>query len=521
MKRASFVIVALTLAGTLAWIFAQAVATPRPLASLCPPGPLLYLEGKDFQALLKDWNNSQEKRLWLESDNYEVFSRSNLYLKLQNAQTEFAAAAGIPPNMALLDGVAGSESALAFYDIGDLQFLFITRMPAAKLAESALWKVRGNYQPRKSAGLDYYVRIDRATKRVAAFAAVQDYLLLATREEALAGALALLSGQSSPNVTQEPWYSKSVEAAKQAGELRLVLNMPRLLQSPYMRSYWIQRNASELKQFSAAISDVRRTGNHFDENRILFRSDDQPVTWNESGVAQLAALVPPNTGFYRAWASPTPTQALDLLRARIFDPRAEASSNTKTAPDAGSIDATVGSESDLEIRIDEAPIDEKPAGNLPDEIRKLIDTQKLDGLLQVASTRVLSDGTFVGIDSAVVVLGSSNWSSTAVNNVATSGKILVAATRPELLELILARTSQQPSGPGARYAARFNHAAELPNFIRMTRLIDSPLKADGPTFFSGNIASLGRTLGRLDSANITVHDTGAVVTQQLTYRWKP
>jgi hypothetical protein len=55
----------------------------------------------------------------------------------------------------------------------------------------------------------------------------------------------------------------------------------------------------------------------------------------------------------------------------------------------------------------------------------------------------------------------------------------------------------------------------------MTRLIDNPLKADGPAFFSGNIASLGRTLGRLDSAAIAVHDTGSVVSQELSYRWKP
>lgn len=520
MKRFAFISAILALAGTLAWVFAQAVATPRPLASLCPPGPLLYLEGRDFQALLKDWNSSQEKRLWLASDNYQVFSRSNLYLKLQNAQNEFAAAAGIPPNMALMDGVAGSESALAFYDIGELQFLYITRMPTAKFAESALWKVRGNYQPRKSAGLDYYVRIDRASKRVAAFAAVQDYLLLATREDALAGALALLSGQNSQNVTQEPWYSKSVQSAKQPGELRLVLNMPRLLESPYMRSYWIQRNATELRQFSGAISDVRRTGTQLDENRILLRSDDQPVTWTESGVAQLVALASPNAGFYQAWASPTSAQALDLLRTKIFDPHAVALPNTKTAPDAGSMDTIVGSESDLETRIDEPPIDRQSASSLPDELRRLLESQKLDGLMQVASTRVLPNGTFVGIDWAVVVLGSSDWT-TATGTFTTKGKILVAANRPELVPPILARLSTPASGPGARYVARFRHAAELPNFIRMTRLIDSPLKAEGPSFFSGNIASLGRTLGRLDSAAIAVHDTGSIVSQDLTYRWKP
>lgn len=60
----------------------------------------------------------------------------------------------------------------------------------------------------------------------------------------------------------------------------------------------------------------------------------------------------------------------------------------------------------------------------------------------------------------------------------------------------------------------------MPNFIRMTRLIDSPLKAEGPSFFSGNIANLGSTLGRLDSAAIAVHDTGSIVSQDLTYRWE-
>ena len=54
----------------------------------------------------------------------------------------------------------------------------------------------------------------------------------------------------------------------------------------------------------------------------------------------------------------------------------------------------------------------------------------------------------------------------------------------------------------------------------MTRLIDSPLKAEGPSFFSGNIANLGSTLGRLDSAAIAVHDTGSIVSQDLTYRWE-
>ncbi len=198
------------------------------------------------------------------------------------------------------------------------------------------------------------------------------------------------------------------------------------------------------------------------------------------------------------------------------------------------MDATVGSEGDLETRIDELPLDPGFAGDLPDGLRRLLEAQKLEGLMSLASTRVLADGTFVGIDSAVVLLASSDWNSAAVRaatstltgglaqaHVATSGKILVAGTRQELLAAILLRVSMPPTGPGASYVARFRPAAELLRFIRMTRLIDSPLKADGPAFFSGNIASLGRALGGLNSASIIVHDTGAVVTQELSYRWTP
>src|SRR5574337_379827 len=102
---------------------------PKPnaksLASLMPAGPLLYLESPDFASLVHDWNTSSAKELWLKSDNYQVFSRSRLYLRLKEAQGQFATAAGFPPDMSLAESVAGGESVLALYDIGNLEFLYI------------------------------------------------------------------------------------------------------------------------------------------------------------------------------------------------------------------------------------------------------------------------------------------------------------------------------------------------------------------------------------------------------------
>ena len=56
----------------------------------------------------------------------------------------------------------------------------------------------------------------------------------------------------------------------------------------------------------------------------------------------------------------------------------------------------------------------------------------------------------------------------------------------------------------------------------MMRLIDNPLAKESrqdppePAFFSGNIASLGQALGRIESQSIVVHDTGVSTTDHLT-----
>ena len=224
-KIATILIAAGSLTGVW-WAWAQ--PAPQPLEALVPAGALVYLEARDFGALLRDWDASAEKRTWLASSNYSVFSRSHLLLRFGDAQTEFAAAAGIPPDYALLNSVAGTNSVFAVYDIGKLEFLYITRLPSARALNTALWRGRGTYQTRRAAGVDYYVKT--ASGRSAAFAYAGDLLLLATRESALAGALELLARQNRPALTGEPWFVQSTAAAEPGvRDLRLAYNLERLV----------------------------------------------------------------------------------------------------------------------------------------------------------------------------------------------------------------------------------------------------------------------------------------------------
>src|SRR5260370_4593225 len=416
MKRSVTIAVILASLVILVWVFAQAPANaPADLARLTPAGPLFYVEAKDFGALLRDWDDSQEKKVWVAGDNFQVLWRSRLYLKLQQAQTEFAAAAGLPANMALLNNVAGGQSALAIYDIGKLEFFYITRMPSDRFAGGALWKMRGNYQPRRSSGIDYYIKTDPASKRVAGFAAAKDYVVLATRADVLAGALSLIAAQAGASVGAEPWFDRTVREAKPAGELRMVMNFEKLSRSPHFPSYWIQPKITGLKQYSAAIADASRAAGELRENRVLIRSAEIAPDWNEAALGEVLRVAPATAGMYRAWAAPSSEQAFALIQQKLLAPQRPAQAPSKTAPTVALGDGVVGVEADLETRIDEPPLEigGKPIGA---ELSKLLDSAKLEAFLSVGSGRGQADGGFGRADSGLAFLAASKLRAGAVRH---------------------------------------------------------------------------------------------------------
>jgi hypothetical protein len=533
-RNAGIAVGVLVLAG-VAGLLPQALQQPRPLTDLVPAGPLLYVEAKDFASLVKDWNGSAEKKTWLASDNYRVFAQSRLFLRLQDAQQEFSAAAGFGPDMSLVDAVAGTNSVLALYDIGSLEFLYITRMPSARAYETMLWQARAKFQPRKSAGIDYYVRQEQ--RRLAAFAVTNDLLLIATEEQAIASALALIAGQSPPAMKQEPWFQHATAAQSRPGEIRMGLNFERVAKTPYFRSYWIQRNTRELAQFTAVISDLDRSQTEYRERRALLRSEPAiDMRASEAAVGEIARFVPADAGLFRAWAKPDIASALALIGQKIVQPRVDsAEERYRRAPAEGNIDATLGSEEDVETRIDEPPVVDDASNIDLQPLRAVLEKNSVEAMLQVEGAKASSDGVFVITPRAIALLGARPWDVAAARTaleslarpnrvwVTTADRALIISTSEDLMTAMAGRPGSTGVIPGAHYAMRFLHARELPRFQRMMTLIDYPslrgsVDAREPLFFSENIASLGRTLSRVDSVFLESHDDGNIVTQQVVYK---
>jgi len=562
MKRSIWV--ALLCAGLLGvtWGAYRAAAPPQPeLSRFVPSGALLYLEARDFSSLLGDWDKSQAKENWLKSKNYDVFSQSRLRLRLRDAGGEFSKAAGVPTDADLLRQVAGRQTALALYDIGKLEFLYITRLASADSMQSALWQTRSKFESRNAGGVDFFYRKDPDSDREVAFAITGDYLLLATRENLMAGALQLLAGGKDHCVEEEPWWSRSVAAAGTPGELRMVLNLERIVPSPYFRSYWIQQNITDMKQYSAAISDLTRLDKEYREERTLLRKNPAPEPSEGKGpaaVGEILRLVPANIGIYEAKANPDPKESLELLTVKILAPHLGPAAPEKLVPQVELGGGETGSASDLETRIDQPPAQNSTLGYSRAPLQAVFAKNRVLAQLQLENTERDSAGVFIRIHSALAFLGESDWDAPAVRvalvefvqpefttgqlgvawktisgysvldglwplAVAVRGKYLIISDNVPLLSSALEGINKKPAASAAILGATFDHQRERENFVTLTKLLDltsgSPMNGGSPEFFSENIASLSFALKDVSSEKIVICDAGDRQTQMVIYAW--
>jgi len=569
MKRVViFFAIALVCAAIGRAAYQAAVSPEPPLSKYVPAGSLLYLEAQDFSSLLADWNSSAQKQQWIATSNYEVFSRSRLFLRLKGASDQFAAAAGVPPNMNFLSQVAGTRSALALYDIGNLEFLYVTYLPSAKSMQTTLWQTRAKFEPRSAGGVSFYVRRDPESQKEVAFAVSGDYLLLATREDLLAGALQLMSGSqdrtNDRTIESEPWWSQSVASAGPAGDLRMVMDLEKIVPSPYFRTYWAQQNITDMKQYSAAVSDLFRSSKQYREERVLIRKTQPPpiIAGGLEAAADLVRLIPESAGIYETKAYPSADSCFDLIETKLLAPHLGPAPPSEIAPQVELTSGETGTGSDLETRIDRPAVERPVTPQSTSALKELFDKTQILASLQVQSTGRDQSGVFIRMHSAIVLAAASDWDEAAVQSALTGfvrpgltasehgvawqqksgyseldglwpltasvrGKYLLVADDPALIEAMLANFNHKPDVKAAVFVAGFNHERERANFARFSGVVDRPSLAQSnmpgmdrqPQFFSENMASLSSTLSGISAERIMVRVDEDKVLQTVTYEW--
>ena len=518
------------------WLHAQ-TNDSRALSTLMPSGALLYLEAKDFHSLLTDWDNSAEKKRWITSANYEILSRSRLLGRLSQAQNEFTSLAGIPVAMQLTDQVAGERSAFAFYDFSALRLVYLTQITQSRVEATELWRNRAHYESHDAAGIAFYVKTDPGSNRTIAFANYKEWFLLTTNENLMAHALVLLSGQRGASIATEGWFTSAAHQTQTQGDLRLVYNLTALLRTPQFRTYWIQRNANELKAYSSGSSDLYSRHDGFEEQRVMLRSNETaPETTNES-LNDVLAYARNASSLYRAWSMPDSKLLGEVLHQVILGEPAGRALYNPPAPIVSAEAGAVGSEAELETRIDEPPFQPASEQSVTPLVNAITAMQPT-ALLHVQASTILRDQVFVMPDSGAVIIckqperAALDRAMAQVSNLMQTGTLDALRVSIEGNAIILTRMDLARGAPNgavandATYVAVYSHSAEWPHYRKLFEILDRTaanpemtVSANTPAFFSGNLQSIGESLSRLRRISITTADRGALLRETVRYEW--
>jgi hypothetical protein len=495
------------------------------LAADLPPGALLTIESPDFARLLHTWTTSPEEQGWLRSANYSAFVNSRLFPRLAEAQGAFAGSAGVPLGAQFLEQVAGQQSIFAWYDIGNLEFLYITHLPAGRAATIDLLQQEAKFSRRTAGDTTFYLRTaagcsdsTHGQSCTVAFATRGDLLLLATREDLIANALLLMqhsSGQSAPSMAQEGWFAAATAAGpSQHGELHMLLDLQRLTKTPQFRTYWVQRNVSDTRRFRAAVVDLYREPGRFREERTLLPMVPDASAIEEPDLAGIEALLPVRAGVYRIVALPTAAAALASLEEKVLA-RTTTSTFTSTAsPYADLSVPEAGSSSDFETRIDAPAIVVEPPDAALEPLKRVLAAAKITAMVTLDRTDPPSAAgeLFVPIHSAVILRREGPWDADALASALldalgarlSTGRLglawtpvttrsgsyrVMSATQPLALaiagdtailttdaalmtDMLLRHASANPQPDRATLIAEFRLDAERASFLRLTGTLD-------------------------------------------------
>ena len=395
-----------------------------------PGGALVYLQTRDLSALMKTWLASPVHDRFYKTASFTAFSRSRIYLKLQDRRKDFETALGFGLDEKRLAELAGGASAVALYDIGKLEIVFVTEAPRERAIATVLFKSIPQFQERSADGAPYYVR-DVTTdsgrlNQQFCFAYAGGKLIVTTTEGLILRAL-----KNAKEAGSDSLISTVMSSAEAAGsafsthDVTMWLDQARLNKNRYFAVNWIHGNTAEkgrdsLTNIESGIIDLELKKEGMFERR-WFKLASQAGEPRLLAGEQLAItrFAPGDAQFIELHA---PGQALNAAIAEaLFGKLPDLKSSPPQIPDrtySSSDDHEEGTRrtgryTSLDTRFDKDVDDEqtaaaelagmKPGERLEKGLSLLSSVISPAGYLQIARSKTDPGRPFVKFERAVVI----------------------------------------------------------------------------------------------------------------------
>jgi hypothetical protein len=302
-------------------------ASAYPLAADLPRGALLYAQFSDLPALVKRWHESKLKERYLASTNFQQFQSRHLALKLVERWEEFNNALGFPLDSLAVGEAAENRAALAVYDIGRLEMVFIAPLGEEKLAATKFFQSMDQFQATELPdGTVYYsrdVEADRGRRQQKfAFASLRGRLVVATGEPLLLRTLANIGGTAKNDRLSDDTAFKTLSAEVSPHFLTVWMNQTKLNDDWYFKHYWVMRNVEQLKDIRASMLDLELRDDKWIEHRNFLLAGRKTAGSSSIPAAdaqRIHTYIPGDAPYFKLRALDQGSDAASLVRDTFMD----------------------------------------------------------------------------------------------------------------------------------------------------------------------------------------------------------
>ena len=311
-------------------VFARTARGPKgeyALANDLPRGAFVYTQFSNLPALIEQWDRSQLKERYLNSTNYRQLQHRHLVLKLISRWEEFNTALGFNVDAATITGTSETKAALAVYDIGRLDLVFIAPMSDEKVALTQFFTNKDQFEEAETPGGTVYYRqpvdADRGRqKQVVTFATLNGRFILATNEDLLLRTIANVNRKNPKDSLADDPAFKTLSEKIKPHFFTVWVDQSKLNQDYYFKHYWLMQNFDDLKHIRAGMFDLEQQEGRWIERREFLttakvHATSQPIS--DAELRRLYAMAPEDAPLVRVRALDTPALTATLLRDTIFD----------------------------------------------------------------------------------------------------------------------------------------------------------------------------------------------------------
>lgn len=291
-----------------------------------PRDALVYVQIADLPALTKLWNESELKKNYVQSENFKDFAERHLGRKLASRWQEFNDAAGFSIDLETVGSLAGNQAAIAFYDVGKLEFVFIAPVSDEIFAATKFAQKREKFtaQTLGDGTIIYRVSVeaDRGRqKQELIFTQVKGRLVIATSEKLIVQTLGNINGSRTKNrLTAEPSF-KVLSGKIETHSATVWLDQKALNDDYYFKHYWLMSDVEDLKNIRAGIFDFEIQADKFIERRkFLLDKPAENTPKINSAAEEMSAFLSADAPFYRLQTA-TQTVVNEAVGKTIFAQR--------------------------------------------------------------------------------------------------------------------------------------------------------------------------------------------------------